>query len=193
MINSFIQSQKDLIWLKKPTLAGRLIPCHVLKVISKLTIRVLLRYHKTATETPAHFVWRRIPLCANYIHFSAWIWRITGQLHTFWAENARRGTWMRALNLVWSAVWWNEGLFMAGNPFEGRGAHLDLALFAHRPCGQVCILPWLVWPSTCRWAEAERHRTRVTMRHSPSHGHGAHLCCKRSLMGSVASALCFCR
>lgn len=33
---------------------------------------------------------------------------------------------------------------MAGNPFEGPGADLDLALFAHGPCGQVCILPWLV-------------------------------------------------
>lgn len=33
---------------------------------------------------------------------------------------------------------------MAGNPFEGLGAHLDLALFAHGPCGEVCILLLLV-------------------------------------------------
>lgn len=52
----FIQSQEDLIWLKPPTLAGCLIPCNVLKVISKLTIRVLFRHHKTITERPARLL-----------------------------------------------------------------------------------------------------------------------------------------
>lgn len=33
---------------------------------------------------------------------------------------------------------------MAGNPFERPGAHLDLALLAHRLRGQACILPWLL-------------------------------------------------
>lgn len=61
---------------------------------------------------------------------------------------------MRVLNLVWSAVWWNEGLYIAGNPFKGPRAHLDLAVVAHGLRGLVCILPWLVWPSPCRWAEA---------------------------------------
>lgn len=100
---------------------------------------------------------------------------------------------MRALNLVWSAVWWNEGLYIAGNPFKGPRAHLDLAVAAHGLRGLVCVLPWLVWPSPCRWAEAEGRCTTVTMRHFPSQPQGAHLLCEHSLMASAASVLCFCR
>lgn len=130
-------------------------------------------------------------MCATYSHFSNLTHKRAAAYVLSWERT--QGNVNESTEFGWSAVWWNEGLFMAGNPFEGPGAHLDLALFAHGPCGQVCILPWLVWPSTCRWAEAEWHRTRVTMRHSPSHPQGAHLRCEHSLMGSVASVLCFCR
>lgn len=127
-------------------------------------------------DSRVRFVLHTIPLWVTQSHFSAGMWGINGRLHTFRAEDARGGTRMRALYLVWSAVWWNEGLFMAGNPFEGPGAHLDLALLAHGPRGQMCILRWLVWPSPCRRSEAEWRRTKESWCLIPCHSHRGRNC-----------------
>lgn len=118
-----------------------------------------------------------------------------------WSSGHMQRTRTGAMNLVWSPVLYNEGLFMAGNPFEEvLRAPLTLALLADRQSGQKNPLCTSLQPS-CRYLKQRgtgRHETvqrehLVTMCHSPWQPQGAHWFFPHCLVGRAGSKPCFCR